>query len=153
MAIARTSPLIRPGGHPLLRFLTSFPIAFFFGALLTDFAYFRTANQMWADFSAWLLAVGIAMGGLAALVGIVTLIMSPAARAHRPLWPLVVGSAIVLILGFVNNLVHSRDAWTSVVPVGLILSAATVILTLITIWLSAARETRLVELDYAGVRS
>ena len=34
-----------------------------------------------------------------------------------------------------SPLVHSRDAWTSVVPAGLILSAITTILILITSWI------------------
>lgn len=152
MATDLRSPLVRSGGHPLLRFLSSFPIAFFTGALLTDTAYLRTTDIMWADFSAWQLAIGIAMGGLAALVGLITLIARPSARAHRPLWPLVLGSVVVLAVAFVNNLVHSRDAWTSVMPVGVILSAATVVLMLITLWLSTPRMTRVVELEYAGAR-
>jgi len=38
----------------------------------------------------------------------------------------------VLVLAFFNNLVHSRDAWTSVVPTGLILSALTVAVMIVT---------------------
>jgi uncharacterized membrane protein len=34
--------------------------------------------------------------------------------------------------------VHSRDAWTSVVPTGLILSAATVVILMITAWLGGS---------------
>lgn len=147
-------PITRIGGHPLLRFLTAFPIAFFTGALVTDLAYWQTANMQWANFSAWLLAVGLAMGALAALVGIVTLIVSRSARAHRPMLPLLLGSASVLLLALFDNFVHSRDQWTSVVPVGLILSACTVIVTLLTIWLaSVPREIGAIPVDYAGVRS
>ena len=39
-----------------------------------------------------------------------------------------IGNVVALVLAIVNMFVHSRDAWTSVVPTGLILSAATVVI-------------------------
>ena len=44
-------------GHPLHPMLVPFPIVCFVGTLVTDIAYWATANVMWADFSAWLLTV------------------------------------------------------------------------------------------------
>jgi len=41
----------------------------------------------------------------------------------------------VLVLSFFNLLVHSRDAWTSVVPTGLILSIIVVLILPFTAWL------------------
>jgi uncharacterized membrane protein len=64
-----------------------------------------------------------------------------------------IGSLLVLILGLFNNFVHSRDAWTSVVPLGLELSAATVVVMLITIWFASATTYRRdVSMQYSGVR-
>lgn len=125
-------------GHPLLRILVSFPIACFTGALATDIAYASTANVIWADFSDWLLAAGIIMGVFAAIAGLVALIANRRAPVQPRVWPTVIGSAFVLILALFDNLVHSRDAWTSVVPQGLVLSALTVIAVLITAWLGSA---------------
>jgi uncharacterized membrane protein len=34
----------------------------FVGALITGVAYWRTAQMMWANFSAWLVTVGVIMG-------------------------------------------------------------------------------------------
>jgi uncharacterized membrane protein len=51
---------------------------------------------------------------------------------HRPTFVYLVGNVIVLVLSFLNSLVHSRDAWTSVVPVGVGLSAAVAALILAT---------------------
>ncbi|WP_375382205.1 DUF2231 domain-containing protein [uncultured Sphingomonas sp.] len=45
------------------------------------------------------------------------------------------GLVVVLVLGLFNNLVHSRDAWTSVVPQGLIISLVTVLVLIPTLWL------------------
>ena len=45
------------------------------------------------------------------------------------------GNMLVLVLAIFNVLVHSRDAWTSVVPTGLILSAIVVLILPVTGWL------------------
>ena len=62
MIQANPASTARIAGHPIHPMLVPFPIACFIGALLTDIAYARTADIMWANFSAWLLAVGIIMG-------------------------------------------------------------------------------------------
>ena len=145
--------MVRITGHPILYILVSFPIACFSATLLTDIAYASTADIMWADFSAWLLAIGMFFGVLAAIAGIVDVVANRRIRPPRQAWPVAFGSLVVLILGFFDNLVHSRDAWTSVVPAGLALSAVTVIVMLITAWLGSARmDRRSVGLQYSGVR-
>ena len=128
----------RIAGHPIHPKLVPFPIVCFVGALLTDVAYALTADMMWANFSAWLLAAGLATGVLAAIAGLIDLAGSRRVRAQRPAWPHLAGNALVLVLAFVDNLVHSRDAWTSVVPTGLILSAVIVALILVTAWLGSS---------------
>jgi uncharacterized membrane protein len=137
--------------HPTLRVLVSFPIACFAGALGTDIAYAQTADMMWADFSAWLLAVGVLFGLLGAIVGIIQIWVNRQQRVSSSVWPFGVGCVLVLVLGLFDNLVHSRDAWTSVVPVGLALSAVTFVAVLITAWFgSAGANRRRAEAQYAG---
>jgi uncharacterized membrane protein len=144
----------RIAGHPILRILVSFPIACFSGALVTDIAYAITADMLWADFSAWLLAVAMFMSVLAAIGAIVDIVANRHVRAQRQVWRIAAGSLLVLILGLFDNLVHSRDAWTSVVPVGLALSAVTVAVILITVWFSSATVYRQgVDVPYSGVHS
>ena len=46
-----------------------------------------------------------------------------------------IGNLVVLVLAFFNALVHTRDAWTSVVPIGLMLSIVTVLILPVTGWL------------------
>jgi uncharacterized membrane protein len=141
-------------GHPILRILVSFPIACFFAALATDIAYSQTADMIWADFSAWLLLAAMFFGILAAIGGIFSVVAHGYLRRQRQIWPIAIGSLLVLILGFFNNLVHSRDAWTSVVPVGLALSAATVAIMLTTAWFGSAAVHRQVAvvLEHRGAR-
>ncbi len=149
MSSETTGTLAPSAGYPILRILASFPIACFSGTLVTDIAYARTADMMWADFSAWLLAAGMFTAVLAAIVGVGDIVFNRRLRAQRNVWPVVIGSALVLVLGFFDNLVHSRDAWTSVVPSGLALSAITVVVMLTTVWLASA----IVDRPGAGARS
>jgi uncharacterized membrane protein len=127
-----TARIARLPIHPML---VPIPIACFVGTLLTDITYWRTAEMMWADFSAWLVTVGVIVGFLAAIAGLIDLLGNRAIRARSPAWPHAIGNAMVLVLATINMLVHTRDAWTSVVPWGLILSAAVVLILLVTGWL------------------
>ena len=121
--------------HPIHPMLVPFPIVCFVGTLITDVAYFATAEMMWADFSAWLLTVGLIMGVLAAIAGLIDFLSNRLIRVQRPAWPHMLGNILVLVLSTFNALVHSRDAWTSVVPTGLILSAIVVLILPVTGWL------------------
>jgi uncharacterized membrane protein len=125
-------------GHPLHPMLVPFPIVCFVGTLVTDIAYWATANVMWANFSAWLLTVGLIMGVLAAVAGLIDFLGNRLIRAQAPAWPHLLGNVLVMVLATLNILIHSRDAWTSVVPLGLILSAAVVLILPVTGWLGWA---------------
>jgi uncharacterized membrane protein len=140
--------------HPILIFLASFPIACFSCALATDLMYVGTADMMWADFSAWLLAVGIVIGVFAAIGLVIHAVAHRRFWGIRPVWFSVVGSLAVLFLAFFDNLVHSRDAWTSIMPTGLALSAVTVIVMLAVLWLNgiALRGNRVIVQPQGVVR-
>jgi uncharacterized membrane protein len=121
--------------HPLHPMLVPVPIVCFIGALLTDITYCLSKEIMWADFSAWLLVVGLIVGVLAACAGLIDFLGSRSIRATPPAWPHMLGNVLVLVLSFFNALIHTRDAWTSVFPVGLILSIIVVLILPITGWL------------------
>ncbi|MBR1087277.1 DUF2231 domain-containing protein [Bradyrhizobium manausense] len=125
-------------GHPIHPMLVPIPITCFVGALLTDIAYLVSAEIMWADFSAWLLVAGVIFGLLAAVAGLIDFLSNRLVRAQAPAWPHLLGNAVALILAVVNALIHTRDAWTSVWPVGLVLSALTVLILPVTGWLGWA---------------
>jgi uncharacterized membrane protein len=131
---ANPASIARVAMHPIHPMLVPFPVACFVGALLTDIAYWRTAEMMWADFSAWLLFAGLAMGVLAAVVGLIDFLSNRLIRRLVPAWYHMIGNVVVMLLALFNAFVHSRDAWTSVVPTGLVLSTLTVLLMLFTGW-------------------
>ncbi|WP_211248102.1 DUF2231 domain-containing protein [Sphingomonas astaxanthinifaciens] len=114
--------------------LVPFPIVCWIGALVTDITYSRSANIMWANFSSWLLLVGLVMGGFAALAGIIDYlgdrrVRSGAAKLHGLI------NITVFVIQIFNSFVHARDGWTSVVPTGLTLSAIAVLLLAVSGWL------------------
>ncbi|TPL54471.1 DUF2231 domain-containing protein [Mesorhizobium sp. B2-4-6] len=125
-------------GHPIHPMLVTIPIACFVGTLLTDIVYWQTAEMTWANFSAWLLTAGVIVAILAAIAGLTDFLGDRRIRAQPTAWLHMAGNLIVLVLSFFNMLVHTRDAWTSVVPTGLILSALVVIILIFTGWLGWA---------------
>lgn len=129
-------------GHPMHATLVPFPIVCFTLTLLTDIAYWQTSYLMWQHFSEWLLLAGLVFGALAALAGAVDLLFRREVRAQGPAWPHAIGGVVVLCLAFVNSLVHAGDGWTAVVPYGLILSAATVVVMAVTDWLGRSMVFR-----------
>ena len=139
--MARENPrsTARIANHPIHPILVPFPIVCFVGTLLTDLAYWRTADMMWADFSAWLLTVGVIVGCITVVVALVETFAVRSPLRGRLTWPYALGFLVALILATLDMFVHTRDAWTSVVPWGLVLSAAIVLVLILTGWMT--RET------------
>ncbi|SDO24317.1 Uncharacterized membrane protein [Methylobacterium phyllostachyos] len=125
-------------GHPIHAMLVPIPVVCFVGTLVTDIAYWITANMQWANFSAWLLSVGLIVSALAVLAGLIDFFGDRRIREIRTAWIHAAGNAVALALSIVNVFVHSRDAYTSVVPTGLVLSAMVVLILGVTGWLGAS---------------
>lgn len=136
---ARAGPL---GRHPVHAFLMSFPVVCFTVTMLTDITYWQTGNLFWQNMSAWLLLAGLVFGGLAALSGLIDVLARRALRARKTLGAYVIAVIVMLILAFLNSLVHARDGWTSVVPDGLILSLLALIAAFVVAWLGHGLDYR-----------
>lgn len=134
---------------PVHSLLVPFPVVCFTLALLTDIAYWQTGHLMWQNFSAWLLFAGIVAGVIAGLAGALEFLFRRHRRTPGMVWLHVLGYLLVLGLAFVNNLVHAADGWPAVVPYGLVLSAATVLLTILFAVLGRAMLYR----TYVGVEN
>jgi uncharacterized membrane protein len=138
MATAHPTAHVHTATYPLHVILAAYPIACFTGAFLTDLAYAQTYEMQWANFSVWLITAGLIMGGLAALAGIADYLVNRRRPERRVGWPHTVGNLLVLLLSLWNVFVHSRDAYTSVVPTGIILSGIVAVLVLITSWIGTS---------------
>jgi uncharacterized membrane protein len=121
-------------GHPIHAMLVPIPIACFVATLFTDIVYWRTAAMQWANMSAWLLVVGLIVAVFAAAAGLIDFCGDRRIRQLRSAWVHALGNVTALILSIFNAFIHTRDAYTSVVPTGLILSAIVVLILLVTGW-------------------
>ena len=121
-------------GRPLHAMLVPVPMVCFIATLVTDIVYWRTAAMLWADMSAWLLFAGLIASLFAAPAGMIDFLSDPGIRMRRAAWIHGIGNVTALILSIFNCMIHTRDAYTSVVPSGLILSALVVAILLLTSW-------------------
>jgi uncharacterized membrane protein len=124
----------RIAGHPLHVMLVPIPITCFVGTLVTDIVYAFTANMQWANMSAWMLTIGLIVALFAVIAGLIDFLGEAKIRNLRAIYIHAIGNAIALILAIFNAFIHSRDAYTSVVPTGLILSFCTVLILAVTGW-------------------
>jgi len=114
--------------------LVPVPIVCFAATLITDVVYWRTAEMLWADISAWLLVIGLMVSLFAVTAGLIDFFGDRRIRELPAAWIHSLGNAAAFILSIFNALIHTRDAYTSVVPTGLILSAVVVAILLVTGW-------------------
>ena len=114
-------------------------------AFVTDYTYYTTGLWQWANFSAWLITAGLIVTLVAVVLLLIDLATGRAGRINIGSLRLV---AAANLLSLVNAFVHSRDAWTSVVPQGILLSAVCAVLLLI----AGARGWSLAMNHATGVR-
>lgn len=136
--------------QPVYATLVQFPAVCFFGALLTDLAYWRTVNIIWETFSVWLLAAGCVFAGLAGIAAIITWISHRHVRTMRYAGAYVLVCLLAAILSVVNAFIHSRDGYAAVVPGGLALSVIVVVLMCVATWLGWPRVLYVQESNQAG---
>ena len=104
------------------------------GTLVTDTLYWLTDKMLWADMSDWLLTLGVIFSVFTVVTGLIDFFGDRRIRELPGAWTHSIGNATALALAFINALVHTRDAYTSVVPAGLILSTLVVLILLVTGW-------------------
>ena len=125
---------------PLHAILLAGMVPLFLGTLFSDLAYSSSYEVQWKNFASWLLVGALFFGGLALLWALIDLARGDRRNRRAMLYVLLLLAA--WILGFVNALVHARDAWASM-PAALILSIIVAGLAIAAAWLglSQRRET------------
>jgi uncharacterized membrane protein len=137
--MARDNPrsTAKIGGHPIHAMLVPIPLTCFIVTFFTDLIYWKTANMLWANMSAWLLTIGLVVSVLVVLAGLIDFLGDRRVRALGAAWIHGLGNGLALVLCIFNIFIHSRDAYTSVVPTGLILSGLVVLILAFTSWQGA----------------
>jgi len=118
-----------PGRWQAFLLAAAFPL--FLGALWSDHAYSTSYELQWSNFASWLVAGGMVFLGIALVSAIVDMV-----RGKRSLLYFVLLLA-GFVLGFINALVHARDAY-AVMPTGLVLSLLVVVLVGVATWIAFA---------------
>jgi len=113
---------IEPLTHPVL---VSSAAALLIGTLATDVFYCQTLLFQWNNFSIWLLTAGLI---LAAIAGLALLFDVASKRLPVIAWDRFIGFTAAALISLLNAFVHSRDAYTAVVPDGFVLSAVTAVI-------------------------
>lgn len=121
--------------HPIHPMLVPFPIAFLVGALGSDLAFSGTADPFWARASLWLVGAGLVMGALAAIFGLIDFLTIRRVRSYKAAWIHFLGNAIALLLALWSLWLRSGDMAAAILSGGLVLSALTVLILLVTGWL------------------
>ena len=118
--------------HPLHVFLLGAADASLVGGLLSDLAYFSTQEIQWKNFTSWLVMSGLVFMGFALLWALIDLLRGHHDRRRLGIYFLLLLAA--WILGFVNELIHAKDAWASM-PDALVISGIVAVLAIAATWL------------------
>ncbi len=122
--------------HPLHAVLLAGSVPLFLGALLSDVTYANSYQVQWTNFASWLIVGGMVFSGFALLWALIDLL-----RADRKGGPALLLFIVLLaswVLGFIDALVHAKDAW-AVMPAGLVLSAIVAVLAIWATWIGFSR--------------
>lgn len=122
--------------HPLHGALLAGTVPLFLGGLLSDYAYTSSYHIQWANFASWLIAGGLVFGGFALLCAVIGLFRHSRKSTLAIIYTLLL--MVTWVLGFINSLVHAKDAWASM-PSGLILSVIVLLLACASTWIGLAK--------------
>ena len=122
--------------HPFHAFLLAASVPLFLGALLSDITYARSYQIQWSNFASWLLAGALVFAGCALLWAVIELFRGER-RGGRPLLYALLLLA-TWVLGFIDALVHARDAW-AIMPTAVVLSAIATVLACAATWVGLSR--------------
>lgn len=117
-----------PPINPLHAALLAGTVPLFLGGLLSDLGYGQTAEMQWSNFADWLVLGGTVYCGFALLASVIGLFRTGGRRTLRLACFILLAAAFVV--GFVDNFVHSKDAW-AMMPTGAVLSAIVTLLALL----------------------
>lgn len=117
--------------YPLHAVLLAGIIPLFLGAMLSDIAYASSYHIQWNNFASWLIAGGLLFTGITLILAIIDAVRTRLRVRSRLVYTGLL--LLTFVVGFINALVHAKDAWASM-PTGLILSVVITVLACISTW-------------------
>lgn len=132
MTRSTTIPTYYSPLHPLHALLLAGSLPLFLGALFSDITYYNSYHIQWSNFASWLLAGALVFCGLALLCALIGLFRND--RRHGLALVYFVVLLAAWVLGFINALVHAKDAW-AIMPSALVLSVIVTLLVLVATWI------------------
>lgn len=124
----------RIAGHPIHPMLIPFPVAFLVATLVCDLAFWWTGNTGWSTASLYLLAAALLMAALAALAGLTDFLGDGRIRQLSAAWHHMIGNVVVVLLSLWNWYRRYDAGEAAVLPIGILISLAVVLLLLYTGW-------------------
>jgi uncharacterized membrane protein len=128
--------------HPMHPMAVVFPIAFLMATFATDSVFWWLGDVFWARASFWLLAAGLASGLGAALLGFADFVLMREVRRHVAAWSHFIVAVMALSLAGANLRLRLEDAAAGILPWGIALSGAMVLLVSIAGWLGGTLTFR-----------
>ncbi len=122
--------------HPLHAVLLAGTIPLFLGAALSDYAYSSSYQIQWSTFASWLIAGGLVLTGFTLLAAIIGLFRADRRRGRYLVYFFLL--LVTWIVGFINALIHAKDAW-AMMPTGFILSIIVTVLACAATWIGFSR--------------
>ena len=120
------------GGHPLHPMIIPFPIVCFVGTFVCDLVMLQSSDPFWRTAALYLLAAGLIMAAVAALLGLIDFFGEPRIRALSDAW-LHAGANVLAVLLELYNF-YMRYTGTGSQNTGLILSLIVVCILLFSGW-------------------
>ena len=134
MSYSVAQPLSRPL-HPAHAFFLAAAFTPFLGAAISDYAYSKSFQIQWLNFSNWLIAGALVFGAVALLCASMDLTRAERRTGRASVYFLLV--LAMWVLGLINAFVHAGDAWATM-PMGLVLSVIVTLLAAAAVWIAFA---------------
>ena len=111
--------------HPLHLFLLGGAGCSLVSGFMSDWAYYSSHEIQWKNFASWLIIGGLVFGGFGLLWALIDLFRADQNRRRPIIYFLLLFTA--WIFGFIDELIHGKDAWASM-PDALIVSGIVAVL-------------------------
>lgn len=116
------------GGHPVHPMIVMFPIVSFIGLWICDLAFWIGGQLFWLSLGVILLVLGLVTAALAAIAGLIDYFGDARIRALRAANLHMIANIVVVLIEAANLALRLPAGPSGIVPAGLLLSTAAVVI-------------------------